>query len=734
MLSSPPATPPPDAQSPAPVRARAALLGAALLLVSIAAFAVMGQDGSATGAIAAHLFILAGSLPALVYILSAVGLGVLFRPLFKGLADEHTAQVALGLSLQFTLSHLLGWSGLLSGRFGLPVALVPIALGLILGARQGLVHLRVSRDARPPATRFWDAIVGLSLFSLPAVAILLVAACNPPAWLWASEFGGYDALSYHLQLPQEWLATGRLSPLTHNVYSFLPSYFESAFMHVAVLTGAPANSPGALLAHDGRAALASQILHALTALACALLVARVVRSLTIAAADPADPARDARARHAGALAGGLLIATPWVIVVGSLAYNEMAMCTLFIGALAVAADRGAAPIRRWVIAAWLVGVASGIKPTALTFAGIPVAIMLLGTTPARSWLLAAPAAIGAGLLALAPWLVRNSLAGGNPVFPYLSPLFGTAHWTSDQAGRYLAGHHAGLNLSDRLRLLILPDPGDPAGPRHRGLLHPQWAAFFPLVLASVGALLLGARPLRRSALLLSLGLLSQVALWLTTTHLQSRFLLPLAVPGTLLFGLAVGALLQGRTRLPGPLVTAVVSLPVLIQGAASAVIFLSQQRSRPNEFLTAGPAVFSGEIFRAEFDSLPPNEREAFLATASPEIFCNFTREAPELVYLLGDSTPFYFLCPILYHTTWDTSPLGAAIRAAPGNPDAWTTSLRARGITHVLYNPGEIGRLTRSGWYDPEVTTDIASRWLESSADLVRPWPQQNRYLFRLR
>ena len=77
-------------------------------------------------------------------------------------------------------------------------------------------------------------------WGVPALALLLVAASSPPGWLWDSEGRGYDALEYHLQLPQEWLRMGRLAPLEHNVYSFLPGYIEAAFYHLAVATGATA--------------------------------------------------------------------------------------------------------------------------------------------------------------------------------------------------------------------------------------------------------------------------------------------------------------------------------------------------------------------------------------------------------------------------------------------------------------------------------------------------------------
>ena len=48
------------------------------------------------------------------------------------------------------------------------------------------------------------------LLALPGLALLLTAACSPPGWLWGGsgadpvgEARGYDALEYHLQLPQE---------------------------------------------------------------------------------------------------------------------------------------------------------------------------------------------------------------------------------------------------------------------------------------------------------------------------------------------------------------------------------------------------------------------------------------------------------------------------------------------------------------------------------------------------
>ncbi|MEZ6319149.1 MAG: hypothetical protein R3B49_10435 [Phycisphaerales bacterium] len=65
------------------------------------------------------------------------------------------------------------------------------------------------------------------------IGVLVVACASPAGWLWDSEFGGFDALAYHLELPQEWMQrAGRVWPVDHNVYSYLPSYVEAAYVQV----------------------------------------------------------------------------------------------------------------------------------------------------------------------------------------------------------------------------------------------------------------------------------------------------------------------------------------------------------------------------------------------------------------------------------------------------------------------------------------------------------------------
>jgi hypothetical protein len=233
--------------------------------------------------------------------------------------------------------------------------------------------------------------------------LIIVAACSPPGWLWASEGRGYDSLSYHLQLPQEWLASGRLWPSEHNVYSYLPGYIEGAFAHVALLAGAgrpgAGGEPWGLLADEGRGAFSAQFFSSAMALLASWTLAHVLRR---ALAVP---------REIAGLMGVALLALPWVVVTASLSYNDVAVLLFFAGACAVAMDASMSPVRRGALAGLLVGAACSCKPTALLFVGAPVGLLLLSQSRRGDWGRLIAAGSFTGLAMIAPWLIRNALAG-----------------------------------------------------------------------------------------------------------------------------------------------------------------------------------------------------------------------------------------------------------------------------------------------------------------------------------
>ncbi len=205
---------------------RAMVAGSAGVVAILALLAARtGPDRSTALADAAWVLLTSGPWAA-GWIVAAAGMGRPLRWLLLGAGPcPAVVQIGLGVAAMMTLDAALGSLGLLQwgGSIG-AWALIAAGFALLLPQVRGLA-------------RGWPAPPLLAWTAAPAVAVLLLAACSAPGWLWSSEFGGYDAMSYHLQLPGEWLALGRIAPLDHNVYSYLPGYVEAAYYHLAVLIG-----------------------------------------------------------------------------------------------------------------------------------------------------------------------------------------------------------------------------------------------------------------------------------------------------------------------------------------------------------------------------------------------------------------------------------------------------------------------------------------------------------------
>ena len=115
--------------------------------------------------------------------------------------------------------------------------------------------------------------------------------------------------------------------------------------------------------------------------------------------------------------------------------------------------------------------------------------------------------------------------------------------TNDHSASSRSNAGEDYELAQRLELLVAPEPLAPGSPksarvniaRFRGFDHPQWA-LFPLLLLAGALGTLVARATLRTGLLLVAGIGLQIIFWLFTTHLQSRFLMPVLVPGAALFG------------------------------------------------------------------------------------------------------------------------------------------------------------------------------------------------------
>lgn len=711
-------------------------------------------NAAAAGILSAVSIILHAGIFALAYVLGAIGLGRLPAAVCaRGMESRIALQAALGIGMMLWVSHLLGCLGLLSGDGLGPriVAWSVVGVGLVL-----LLDQLVRGELAPEK---WPALPWLAVFAAPALATLLVASANAPGWLWESEFGAYDALSYHQQLPKEW-AVGGLWPASHNVYSYLPGYLEAGYLHLAqMMVGGGGGAGGVverMLGGDGTWVYSCQLLHAMIGALGALVCGRGAW-----AAAARCGAAAGGAKLAGVAAAVIVLSTGWMIVCGSLAYNEMGVVLLSAGALLLCVDRAASSAAaataawgRWIGIGLLVGLASSCKPTALLLVGPAAGLLMLGTVERRRWTVAITLGSIGGFVAIAPWLARNALAAGNPVFPFASESLGLGHWTAEQAARYSRSHAFDGSSVDRFALLFSA----------RGWLHAHWGATPWLALAAACIALVHVRTHKLAAMLTG-GVACGLVAWLFFTHLQSRFLLPLIAPLAMLLGAGLAAVLPGSTagmspgaKLRAGMLAYAMIVLLLVLPWLAALGFLRERGGMPNALLVGGVAEFTGALRAGTvYQDLSPGERAAALREAAgpyevvnlavqPAALGVETRDAligeegglrpgeGGAVYLLGDATPLYYFGAtgqtgggVVYHTTWDASVLGGAIRAAPEEPAAWTDALRARGIGFVLINFDELQRLIeRDRYYDPDVTLARVQMWLaepRARCRVVKVW-----------
>jgi hypothetical protein len=258
--------------------------------------------------------------------------------------------------------------------------------------RERLVGL--SRWARAPGTPFYR-LVGLNLLGF-WIVLLVIEAVAPEIQ--------YDALNYHLSLPQLYLAQGRMVLTSYHVQGW---FYGGTEMNYLLELG-----------------LAGQTAAKLLNLGVVLLTALAIWSLTTNLAD-AD---------SGLWAAIAFAAIPLVGWEGTTASVDVALALYFFLLFAAAARAIAtAELGWWVIAGLLGGFALSVKLNAAIDVAM-VGVVCVGWTlwrraPKMPFNWSAPVGFAAAaLLAGIPWPLLRYLQTGNPVMPFFNALFGSPYW------------------------------------------------------------------------------------------------------------------------------------------------------------------------------------------------------------------------------------------------------------------------------------------------------------------
>ncbi len=265
-------------------------------------------------------------------------------------------------------------------------------------------NLRLSFSHTGPLTR-------LALLAIPILTFLLTLV--PP-------FEAFDALLYHLTLPQNILQLGGLQPINNAPFWF-PSLTENVY----------------LWALAGGSERATQIIH----FAWALIAALLIWHWTFKTWD-AEIARKALL---------LLAAMPSLPTLASIAYADMALVYYAIAALYALTKYRTLQSPTWIsIAGLMAGFAMGIKYTSFV---VPLAcgLLLLLNDPLRKAIQSAAKFSFIALVTALPWYIRNAIFMGNPFYPFL---FGGRYWDDFLASWYA---DAGTGIGwDVLQILLTP--------------------------------------------------------------------------------------------------------------------------------------------------------------------------------------------------------------------------------------------------------------------------------------
>lgn len=138
-------------------------------------------------------------------------------------------------------------------------------------------------------------------------------------------------------------------------------------------------------------------------------------------------------RTVGYLASAILLGIPMVVWLGSIAYVDITLTLFATMALYACWNWLHGRAQQWlVLAAIFAGFASGTKYSGLFFLGLIALIIIFYGVRCRQYTAALLfIAIAAGIAA--PWYARSVYYTGNPVFPFLSTIFGHGYYSPEEA-------------------------------------------------------------------------------------------------------------------------------------------------------------------------------------------------------------------------------------------------------------------------------------------------------------
>lgn len=568
----------------------------------------------------------------------------------------------LGLATTSLITLDLGSFGLLS-RWLFWAILIASIVGWCVVTRPKLCEVSAkARFDRPSRLEIVALLIGLAF-----LATAFLGASLPSA--------SFDNREYHLGGPKEYFQDGQITFLEHNVYTSFPFLTEMFVLQ------------GMVLVDDWwSGAIVGQVVIASFALWTALLLLATGREV--------HPA-------VGPIAAVVWLTSPWCYRVSStIAFVEGPLAYYVLAVLAAGWMYWRTQATGWAfILGCLAGSGMACKYPGLVQTVFPACVLLLiafalkRNDAARGPFVKPVAALAlGGLLSFGPWLVKNVIETGNPVYPLAYSLFGGVDLDDTWAQKWAGGHSPPFNvLAEPLR--AVPDFFAKLADV---FIKNDWQTPLVATFAPIGLVWAA---MRRERLLIAAG---AFALWLyiawwAMTHQIDRFWVPM-LPITCLLAAAgicwpwvnpAGE--QQPPRWPG-IVTTLVVLSIGYHWI----------------FIGSGQAGFQQWL-------APYAAAKRITASAAPGIQLLNESLPPEAKPLLiGEAQIFELKQRPVFNTVFDDSIFQQIVSADRTLPDADQPTadptticqrLNEQGVTHVFVNWSEVLRYRETYGYTDFVT-----------------------------
>ncbi len=594
----------------------------------------------------------------------------------------------LGLSTLSLLMLGLGLLGLLS-RWPLLLIIAGATFAECWWTWHGLPAHAASHAQRNAPRSGWLPVITWSVI-VPFICCMLLGAMSPQT--------DFDVIEYHLGGPKEWYLQGSISRLPHNVYTSFPFLTE-----MLLLSGMVCYGDWEWGALAGQAVIAG--FAPLTAVGLYGLGKRWF------------------SESAGWLAALVWLTTPWVYRISIIAYAEGGLACYLLATLAVLlrilwtttpepADQS---IRLHGLCGLFAGSAMACKYTGLVSVILPAGFLLLissirrakaGTVAGGSSSVDVPRSIseggheknsvqpfsqslpstylaslvtlavfGAGIgIAIGPWLIKNTLETGNPVFPLAYSLFGGEGRDTQMNEQWKRGHSRHYS-SMQERLWDLPVKLTDV------VANNDWHSALMFALAPLALL----ASWRRKVWLVWGFIGWQFLSWFLLTHQIDRFYVPMFPVVALLAGVGASYLISfvaGRVLCSMVMALCIAFNIWIMHNIGGFNAGRTDLRAAANLVVSPSLQWINDEVVAGRL-------------SRDTKVLC------------IGEAALFHAKFPYVYNTVFDQSIFEKwfAERTETGEfrlrpIDQIRATLKEHGITHLLVNWSEILRYREPGSY----------------------------------